>query len=86
MDSKSALVFFLWLKWLLSYKQFCDFLLNNICKKYLGPLLPPDKRIWQLIYLVKSLIVQGLVVVGVLPQFEQISCRESENGVCSKVR
>ncbi len=41
---------FLWLQWLLSYQQFCDFLLNKRCKIYMRPMLPPGSRNWQLIY------------------------------------
>ena len=32
-----------------SFKQFCDFSLNKSCKTYLGPMLPPVGRNWQLI-------------------------------------
>jgi len=35
---------------LLNYSQFCDFLLIKRCKTYLGPILPPFDRNWQLIY------------------------------------
>ncbi len=34
---------------LLRFQQFCEFFLNKSCKKYLGPMLPPCYRIWQLI-------------------------------------
>ncbi len=42
-------VFFLWLKWLLNYWQFCDLLLHKSHKAYLGLMLPPGDRNWQLI-------------------------------------
>jgi hypothetical protein len=42
-------LFFVWLQWLLSYQQFCDFSLNLSNKTYPGLMLPPDNRNWQLI-------------------------------------
>ncbi len=44
-------LFFIRLKWLLSYKQFGDILLNKSCKRYPEPMLPPGGRNWQLINL-----------------------------------
>ncbi len=40
---------FLQLQWLLNYYQCCDFSQNKSCKTYLGPMLPPGSRNWQLI-------------------------------------
>ncbi len=36
--------------WLLSYWPFHYSPQNESCKTYLGPMLPPGERIWQLIY------------------------------------
>ena len=49
-DSKSALIFHQ-PTWLSSYHQCCNYSLNEICKTYLGTVLPPSSRNWQLIYL-----------------------------------
>jgi hypothetical protein len=46
-----CLVFSIYLQWLLSYKQFVDALQNKSYERYPGPMLPPDGRNWQLIYL-----------------------------------
>jgi hypothetical protein len=34
----------------MNFWQFCDFSLTKSFKTYLGPMLPPDDRHWQLIY------------------------------------
>ncbi len=55
--------FFLQLQWLLSYQQFCVFSLNESCKTYLGPMLPPGSRNWQLISS-NSLLFGGITFVA----------------------
>jgi hypothetical protein len=49
MGSKFPIIF-IYLQWLLRYKQFCDFSLNESWKTYAGPMRPPFDRNWQLIY------------------------------------
>ncbi len=41
--------FFVQLQWLFTNQQFFDFSLNKSCQSYLGPMLPPGGRYWQLI-------------------------------------
>ncbi len=44
-----CLLFYLF-QWLQSFWQICDFSQNKSCETYLGPMLQPGGRNWQLIY------------------------------------
>ncbi len=60
-------LFFLQLQWLLSFGQFCDFSLNKSCKTYLGTMMPPGSRNWQLIPLIYSCsIISCFVLIQIL--------------------
>ncbi len=48
-DSKTLLIFSL-APVVAELLAICDFSLNKSCKTYLGPVLPPGNKIWQLIY------------------------------------
>ncbi len=55
-------LFFLKRQWLLSFKQFCEFLLNKSFKTHLGPFVPPGGRKIQLNYL-------NFINIGFLVEF-----------------
>ncbi len=48
---------------LLSFKQFCDFLLNESQKTYLRPMLSPGDINWQLVFLIDPLFLKQFTAI-----------------------